>query len=262
MAATEKDRLIVEKRDRVTVLTLNRPEAHNCIDAATAERLGAAIEDFAGDVDSRVMVVTGAGGTFCSGADLRNLGGLLGHPYAAKAGPLGFARLDPGKPTIAAVEGYCVAGGLELAAWCDFRIASENAAFGGLNRRWGVPFVDGGTQRLPRIVGLSNALWLILSGVLIDASRAQRIGLVQEVMGAGGALGRALEVAAHIAVYPQESLTADRRSVLGGFGLPLSEGLDLERRLGGAVVESEDSREALRMFEEGTRPEPLRPSGD
>src|SRR5207248_3230228 len=128
----------------------------------------------------------------CAGANLEHGGTLLEHPYTDKAGPMGFAALDPGKPTIGAINGYCFAGGMELAAWCDFRIAAANAEFGVLNRRWGVPLVDGGTQRLPRIVGQANALYLIETGVRINAQRALTMGFVQEIVPAGEALRRAI----------------------------------------------------------------------
>jgi enoyl-CoA hydratase len=199
------------------------------VDGDTAARLGSAIEAFAADESVHVLVVTGAGRReFCSGADLKAIDTLLAHAYVERASPMGFARLDPGKPTIAAINGYCFAGGLELAAWCDVRIAAATAEFGALNRRWGVPFVDGGTQRLPRLVGQGNALWLIASGARIDARRALAIGLVQEVVEGDDALPRALELARQIAAYPQSSLRADRAAVLAAWGRPLADGLRLE----------------------------------
>ena len=169
-----------------------------------------------------MLVITGAGDrSFCSGANLKDIDDLMRHPHTERAGPIGFAQLDPGKPTIAAVNGYCFAGGMELACWCDFRIASANAEFGALNRRWGVPFIDGGTQRFPRIMGQGNALWMIETGVRIDAERALAIGLVQEVVAEGAALDRALELADRIAGYPQASLRADRAATLATWGLSL-----------------------------------------
>ena len=165
------------------------------------------------------------------------------------------------KPTIAAVNGYCLAGGLELACWCDFRVASRNAQFGVLNRRWGVPLVDGGTQRLPRIVGLSNALYLIQTGALIDSDDALRIGLVQEVVPQGMALTRALELAQVISAYPQTSLRDDRRSVYQGISLPLSEGLRLEQQIHQTALSEPDMIEALRRYTSGQRPPPPRPPG-
>jgi enoyl-CoA hydratase/carnithine racemase len=253
----------VETRDEgaVRILTLNRPEVHNCVDGETATRLARAIEAFAADAGAHVLVVTGAGRrAFCSGADLKHVEELLQHPFVERAGPMGFARLDPGKPTVAAVNGYCFAGGLELAAWCDFRIAAAGAEFGALNRRWGVPFVDGGTQRLARIVGQGNALWLIETGVRIDARRALALGLVQEVVEGDDALPRALEVAHRIAGYPQASLRADRAALLATWGLPLAEGLRLEAEQGLATVLDPEMATGLERFARHDRPDAPRPA--
>jgi enoyl-CoA hydratase len=219
------------------------------VDGDTATRLGAAIEAFAADRSARVLVVTGAGRrAFCSGADLKAIDTLLAHPYVERAGPMGFARLDPGKPTIAAINGYCFAGGLELAAWCDVRIAAATAEFGALNRRWGVPFVDGGTQRLPRLVGQGNALWLVESGARIDARRALAIGLVQEVVEGDDALPRALEMAGQIAAHPQASLRADRAAVLAAWGRPLADGLRLEAEGGLPAAADPEMQGGLTRF--------------
>jgi enoyl-CoA hydratase len=254
--------LIVGRHGPVTVLTLNRPEAHNCVNASTAVALAEAIEAFAADSEARVLVLTGAGErAFCSGADLKDVGGLLAHPYRERSGAMGFSGLDPGKPVIAAVNGYCFAGGMELACWCDFRIASENATFGALNRRWGVPFTDGGTQRIPRLVGLGNALWLIETGVRIDARRALGIGLVQEVVAEGEALPRALDLAQHVAGYPQASLGADRACALSAPGLPLADGLALEAAVLAELPGEAEMWERLKRFAEGERPEPPSPPG-
>ena len=254
--------LLVEHRGPVTLLTLDRPEVHNSVDAELAVALGEAIETFAADNGASVLVLTGAGEVaFSAGANLKGIDDLDKHAYVDQAGPMGFARLDPNKPTIAAVNGYCFAGGMELACWCDFRIASENAEFGALNRRWGVPFTDGGTQRFSRIMGQGNALWLIETGVRIDARRAQAIGLVQEVVPSGRALPRALELAQHIAEYPQASLRADRAAALATFGLGLDEGLLLEAQLGRSVVADPEMWTELARFAAGDRPEPPRPEG-
>jgi enoyl-CoA hydratase len=253
----------VEVRDDgpVRILTLNRPAVQNCVDGDTATLLGTSIEAFAADDSARVLVVTGAGDrAFCSGADLKVPWTLLQHPFTERAGPMGFARLDPGKPTIAAVNGYCFAGGLELAAWCDFRIAAETAEFGALNRRWGVPFLDGGTQRFSRLVGQGTALWLIETGVRIDAGRALQIGLVQEVVPAGRALERALELAYRIAEYPQAALRADRAAALAGGGRPLADGLRLEAEICGAVVRDPEMVAGLARFVGRDRPEAPRPA--
>jgi enoyl-CoA hydratase len=219
------------------------------VDGETAGRLGAAIEAFAADESAHVLVVTGAGRrAFCSGADLKAIDTLLTHPYFQRAGPMGFARLDPGKPTIAAVNGYCFAGGLELAVWCDVRIAAATAEFGVLNRRWGVPLVDGGTQRLPRLVGQGNALWLVESGARLDARRALAIGLAQEVVEGDDALPRALELAQQIAAHPQSSLRVDRAAVLAAWGRPLTDGLGLESEGGLPITSNPEMQGGLARF--------------
>jgi enoyl-CoA hydratase/carnithine racemase len=175
-------------------------------------------------------VLTGAGeDAFCAGADLKALETL---DPDAPAGPMGFTRLTPAKPAIAAIGGWCVAGGLELALWCDLRIAGEGARFGCLERRWGVPLIDGGTQRLPRIVGLGRALDLILTGRTVEAPEALALGLVNEVVPAGGHVARALEVAEAIAAFPQETMLSDREAAHAAQGLPIDQGLALEARLG------------------------------
>jgi enoyl-CoA hydratase len=150
---------------------------------------------------------------------------------------MGFTRLTPSKPTIAAIEGWCLAGGLELAIWCDLRIATSTSTFGCFERRWGVPLVDGGTQRLPRLIGLGRALELILTGRAVEAEEALSIGLVTEVVGPGRHLERALELAEQIAAFPQETMLSDRRAAIEGSGLSLSEGLALEHRVGREVLE-------------------------
>lgn len=253
------DELLVAKRGAVTLITLNRPEAHNSITAGMAVGLAEAIDAFTADDTARVLVVTGAGDqAFCSGANLKDVEELIHHAHSDRAGPIGFAKLDPGKPTIAAVNGYCFAGGMELAGWCDFRIASANAEFGALNRRWGVPFIDGGTQRFPRIMGQGNALWMIETGVRIDAARAQAIGLVQEVVPAGGALDRALELADRIAGYPQASLVADRAATLATWGVSLEAGLYMEAGICRPTLTDPEMWEGLQNFVAGNRPEPPR----
>lgn len=170
------------------------------------------------------------------------------------AGPLGFARLDAGKPTIAAVAGYCFAGGMELASWCDIRIAAENAEFSALNRRWGVPFTDGGTQQLIRHMGKGNGLYLLETGVRIDARRAQQLGLVREVVPAGEALDRALELAEHMTTYPQASLRADRQATIRGEGLPLAEGLKLELDLTAPTAWDAGTTAGLQRYDAGEPP--------
>src|SRR5256714_3144517 len=177
------DEVRYERVGAAAVLTIDRPHCRNAVDGATAERLRDGLDAFEADDEARVLILTGAGGvSFCAGADLKALDTFaprLGDP----AGPLGFTRLTSPKPTIAAVEGWCLAGGLELALWCDLRIATPSSTLGFPERRWGVPLIDGGTQRLPRIVGLGRALDIILTGRLVDAREAQAIGLVTELHG-------------------------------------------------------------------------------
>jgi enoyl-CoA hydratase len=223
-----------QRRGAAAVLTIDRPERRNAIDAAAAAGLRRGLEQFESDDEARVLVLTGAGDeAFCAGADLKSLDLDIDHP----GGPLGFTRLTPSKPTIAAVNGWCLAGGLELALWCDLRIATPASVFGCFERRWGVPLIDGGTQRLPRAVGFGLALELILTGRPVDAEEARRIGLVNELTEPGAHLDRALELAEQIASFPQETVLSDRRAVLEGVGLPLPEGLELEHRLGREVLE-------------------------
>jgi enoyl-CoA hydratase len=237
-------KVVVERREQVTLVTIDRPAVHNCVDTETASLLEEAVRAFDADDEQRVLVLTGAAGkSFCSGADLKD------PPRFRDAGPMGFSRLDVGKPTIAAIAGYCYAGGLELACWCDFRIADETSTFGVLNRRWGVPLIDGGTQRLPRIVGLGNALYLIESGVRIDIAAALRMGLVQEVVPAGAAVERALELAAATAAYPQASLVADREGAIK------LDGLAAEAERGQATI-GKEMRDGLKRFRTGDRPAP------
>jgi enoyl-CoA hydratase len=217
-----------ERVGAAALVTIDRPERRNAVDGPTAEALHAAYLAFEADDDARVMVLTGAGGiAFCAGADLKAIDTYASR-LALAEGPMGFTRLTPSKPTIAAIDGYALAGGLELALWCDLRIATERSSFGCPERRWGVPLIDGGTQRLPRVVGLGRALDLILSGRIVDAAEAERFGLLTEVVPAGGAVDRALEWAEGLAAFPQETMLADRRAAIGGLGLPLADGLALE----------------------------------
>ncbi|HVL89038.1 MAG TPA: enoyl-CoA hydratase-related protein, partial [Actinomycetota bacterium] len=221
------EKVTTEDRGAVRILRINRPEVRNCVDGETAVGLGRAIEAFATDESVRVLVVTGEGDlSFCAGADLKNAPTLMDHEYVDKAAPMGFARLDPGKPTIAAINGFCFAGGFELAAWCDIRIAAANAEFGCLSRRWGVPYTDGGTQRFSRIMGMGNALYLLVTGARIDARRAYEMSFVQEVVPHGQALSRAIALAEQIAAYPnQPGIRADRAAALQGFTMDLDEAL-------------------------------------
>jgi len=221
-----------ERRGSAAVLTIDRPDRRNAIDAATAGALRSGLEKFEADDDARVLVLTGSGEAFCAGADLKALDLDVDDP----GGPLGFSRLTPAKPAIAAIDGWCLAGGLELALWCDLRIATARSIFGCFERRWGVPLVDGGTQRLPRVVGMGRALEMILTGRPVAAEEAERIGLVNQVAEPGEHLDQALELAERIASFPQETMLSDRRAAIEGAGLPLAEGLELERRVGREVL--------------------------
>jgi enoyl-CoA hydratase len=250
-----------ERRDTVYIVRINRPEVRNAVDAETAGLLENAVSEFNNDRKLRVMVLTGAGDvSFCAGADLKAAMGLTARPSANKSGPMGFSRItDVQKPTIAAVNGFCLAGGLELACWCDFRIASANARFGVVNRRWGVPLIDGGTQRLPRIVGLGNALYLIETGAMINSDQALRMGLVQEIVSEGKAVSRALELAAILAGYPWTSLVNDRRAAYEGLGLGLAAGIELEKELHKSSLRDMEMMDGLRRFADGVRPKPPEP---
>lgn len=253
--------VLTETRDRAFVVTINRPQARNAVDGETAGLLFEAVEAFRADDSLDALILTGAGDiAFCAGADLKRGESLMARPGSQESGPMGFSRItDLEKPTIAAVNGYCLAGGLELACWCDFRVADESAHFGVLNRRWGVPLLDGGTQRLPRVVGLGNALYLIETGVMIDVQHALRMGLVQEIVPKGRALERALELAAAISTYPQVSLRNDRRAAIDGLSLSLPEGLELERRLHEPSLTDPAMREGLRRYADRDRPPPPTP---
>jgi enoyl-CoA hydratase len=179
-----------------------------------------------------VFILTGAGSdAFCAGADLKNIESL-GPRLDSPEGPLGFTRLTPSKPTIAAIAGWCLAGGLELALWCDLRIATADAKLGFPERRWGVPLIDGGTQRLPRIVGMGRALDMILSGRIVGAQEALEMGLATEIVEDGRHIERALEWAEGLAGFPQQTMLADRRAAIEGFGMTLEEGLALEAQSG------------------------------
>lgn len=258
-------KVLTERHDHTLVVTINRPEVRNCCDGEVAQGLNDAADQFRADDSLNVMILTGAiapgqAPSFCSGADLKNIDSLMTREGARESGPMGVSRItDLGKPVIGAINGYCTAGGLELACWTDFRVASANARFGVLNRRWGVPLVDGGTVRLPKIVGLGNALYMIETGVLIDAAHAHRIGLVQEVVPEGKALDRALEIATTLSAYPQLAMRNDRASALGALTLTEEEGLVHEVKTHADTLADPAMTEWLRRFAAGERPAPLEP---
>jgi enoyl-CoA hydratase len=227
-----------ERIGAAAVVTIDRQERRNAVDGPTAQLLADAYDRFEEDDEARVLVLTGAGGVaFCAGADLKAIETFeprLDDPR----GPLGFTRLTPSKPAIAAISGWCLAGGLELALWCDIRIATEDSRLGFTERRFGVPLVDGGTQRLPRIVGLGRALDIILTGRIVEAEEAHVLGLVNEVVPAGRHLERALEIAEGLARFPQQTMLADRRAAIEGIGMTFAEGLALEAKNGRATLET------------------------
>jgi enoyl-CoA hydratase len=226
------DEVRYDVRGPVALVTIDRQHRRNAIDGGTAGALLDALDRFEADDATRVMVLTGAGEAFCAGADLTAIATLDAN---APGGPLGFTRRTATKPTIAAVDGWAVAGGLELALWCDLRVASPRARFGCLERRWGVPLVDGGTWRLPRVVGMGRALDLILTGRQVPADEAFAMGLVTAV--AEDPVAQAVDLAERLAAFPQDTMLSDRRSVYDGWGLALEDALELEKRYGLAVLD-------------------------
>ncbi len=249
----------VDRFGAVWTVTLNRPQVRNAVDGPTARALNAAFRDFDADDTARIAVLTGNGRDFCAGADLRTVaqgvGGALGndaglalHDDMNADGPMGPTRLRLRKPVIAAIEGHAVAGGLELALWCDMRIASDTAILGVFCRRFGVPLIDGGTVRLPRLIGQSRALDMILTGRPVRAAEALAFGLVNRVVVAGGALGAARELAEQIARHPQECMRNDRASVLAENGLSLVDALAHEFELGKASLRTGEANAGAARF--------------
>jgi enoyl-CoA hydratase len=238
----------------VTVVTIDRLGVRNAVDGPTAAALAAAFRAFDADPERSVAVLTGADGVFCAGADLHAIaggGGRMNRLTADGDAPLGLARLQLGKPVIAAVEGHAVAGGLELALWCDLRVASETAVFGVFCRRWGVPLIDGGTVRLPRIVGQGRALDMILTGRPVAAAEAHAWGLADRLVPAGSALAAAVALARELASLPQRCMRSDRLSTVEQWSLDLAGALDNEFRHGIEVVRSGETRHGAARFSGG-----------
>lgn len=246
----------------VLTVTIDRPDVRNAVDRPTAEALEGAMLDFDADPALSVAVLTGADGTFCAGADLGAVGAAAAgdDPEAAarvnrieraEHGPMGPSRQLLGKPVIAAIEGYAVAGGLELAVWCDLRVAAEDAQLGVFCRRWGVPLIDGGTVRLPRLIGLSAALDLILTGRAVGADEALRMGLVNRVVAPGGTLAAAQELAHQLAAFPQPTMRADRWSAYAGLDLPLFEALLAEHDRGVPTLRDPTTTAGVARFRAG-----------
>ncbi|MBI9083486.1 MAG: crotonase/enoyl-CoA hydratase family protein [Desulfobacterales bacterium] len=244
--------VIVEKSAPVTTIVINRPEVRNAVDGPTAEALAGAFRAFEADEDARVAVLAGAGGHFCAGADLKGFTEGRGNRlFADGDGPMGPSRMVFSKPVIAAVSGYAVAGGMELACLCDLRVMEENAVFGVFCRRWGVPLIDGGTVRLPRLIGMSRALDLILTGRPVAADEALAMGLANRVVAKGKAREAAEKLAAQIAAFPRNCVLSDRRSAYEGASLPFDRAMAREFELGLATVESGETLQGASRFAGG-----------
>ncbi|MFE9480085.1 crotonase/enoyl-CoA hydratase family protein [Streptomyces spororaveus] len=250
--ADEQPPVRVERDGPVYTVILSRPGARNAVDGPTAAQLGAAFREFEQDDRAAVAVLWGEGGTFCAGADLKAIGTERGNQVLASGdGPMGPTRMRLGKPVIAAVAGHAVAGGLELALWCDLRVAEEDAVFGVFCRRWGVPLIDGGTVRLPRLIGESRAMDLILTGRPVTAAEAHAIGLANRVVPTGRSRPAAEELAREIAGFPQTCLRHDRLSVLEQHGLTEEDALAGEFRHGLVPLNAGETQEGADRFASG-----------
>jgi enoyl-CoA hydratase len=244
--------VLVEKNGPVTTIIINRPEVRNAVDRPTAQELADAFRSFEADGEARVGVLTGAGGCFCAGADLKGLREGRTNRLAEEGdGPMGPTRMWLNKPVIAAVAGYAVAGGLELALWCDLRVMEQDAVFGVFCRRWGVPLIDGGTVRLTRLIGLSHALDMVLTGRPVEAEEALRMGLANRVVEPGASRAEAEALAGQIARFPQQCLLGDRRSTYEQWDLSVQAAMRNEFRLGLATIESGETLEGAARFSQG-----------
>jgi enoyl-CoA hydratase len=253
VAAHPTDPVRIERVGPVLVVTIDRPAVRNAVDGPTAAALDAAFDALDTDDDLVAAVLTGAGGTFCAGADLHALTDEARRNRLTETldGPMGPTRRRTRKPTIAAVEGFAVAGGLELALWCDLRVVAEDATFGVFCRRWGVPLIDGGTVRLPRVVGLGVALDLILTGRPVDAEEALRIGLATRVVPTGTAREHAVRLAQALASFPRETMLADLDAARRAFDAPLDEALLAEHRTGTAAIAAGGLDAGVARFQAG-----------
>jgi len=249
--------VLVEKAGKVCTVIINRPEARNAVDRPTAELLVEAFKEFDADESLRVAVLWGKGGYFCAGADLKAMAdrevGRINpiNEDMSLAGPMGPTRMRLSKPVIAAVAGHAVAGGLELACWCDLRVAEEDAIFGVFCRRFGVPFMDGGTQRLPRMIGTSRALDMILTGRPVGAEEALSFGLANRVVPNGASREAAEKIAAEISEFPQRCMRGDRRAVYLGFDMDFGKALELEFQIGLETIASGETLGGADEFAEG-----------
>jgi len=242
----------IEKQGPITTVVLDRREVRNAVDRTTAQALAGAFREFEDDAEARAAVLWGEGGTFCAGADLKAIAGGDTNRIAPDGdGPMGPTRLLLDKPVIAAIAGHAVAGGLELALWCDLRVVEEDAVLGVFCRRWGVPLIDGGTVRLPRLIGLSRALDLVLTGRPVGAAEALQMGLANRVVPRGAARAAAEELAREIAAFPQICLRGDRRSAIEQFDLELSEALQNELRHGMRALAAAETAAGVQRFASG-----------
>ncbi len=251
---TSPDTITVGIDNEVLILTIDRPKARNAVDGPTATQLREAFEEFEGNSDLSIAILTGAGGNFCAGADLKAISTGRGNRVEADMslpGPMGPTRMELSKPVIAAVEGFAVAGGLELAAWCDLRVAAQDATFGVYCRRWGVPLVDGGTVRLPRLIGHSRAMDMILTGRGVKASEALEMGLANRVCPTGEALATAIDLAHEVAAFPQSCMRSDRNSATGQWSLNEAEAMAAETRVGLETIATGETREGASRFAAG-----------
>jgi enoyl-CoA hydratase len=244
--------VITETRGRTTLITINRPQARNAVDGPTAALLATAFRQFDADDSQDVAVLTGSEGTFCAGADLKAVATGRGNRVKLEGdGPMGPTRMRLSKPVIAAIEGHAVAGGLELACWCDLRVAAQNAVFGVFCRRWGVPLIDGGTIRLPRLIGHSHAMDLILTGRGVSGEEARMMGLANRLVEPGQALAVAIELAAQLSAFPQLCLRSDRESSYLQWSLSQDDALGEETRLGLQVIRSGETQTGAARFAAG-----------
>lgn len=247
--------VLTERRGAVTVIRINAPHRRNAVDGPTAAALAEAFRAFDADDEQAVAVLAGVGEHFCAGADLKAV--ASGDPARANTieaegdGPMGPTRMQLTKPVIAAVSGYCVAGGIELAAWCDMRVADRSAVFGVFCRRFGVPLIDGGTVRLPRLIGMSHAMDMILTGRPVDAEEALRIGLVNRLVAPGSVVDEAVALGQQLAGFPQQCLRGDRRSAYEQWGLNEMDAIDNEFRHGLATLQSGETVSGAGRFTEG-----------
>jgi len=250
--------IIVERHEPVWTIILNRPERRNAVDRRMADQLADACREFDSSEEAAVAVLWGAGGCFCAGADLKAFSRGEGNRLSrdmSQDGPMGPTRMLLSKPVIAAISGFAVAGGLELACWCDLRVVEKDAILGVYCRRYGVPLIDGGTQRLPRLIGMSRALDMILTGRPVSAEEAYAMGLANYVVEVGTSRSEAERIARQLAQHPFQCLKSDREAVYRGFDLPFREAMELEFQLGMRVIESGEARRGAEKFSAGRKKE-------